>query len=201
VSDPEFVYTDATHEYKLVWADGREEILPSVTFIIDYFGFINDFSKQQYAALRGTMAHLAAQYIFFNRLDWSTVDPSILGYCNSLVLWLKLTGFVAEAVEQRLWHPLLKFAGSYDVKGYMPDGSRWIIDLKSGVVAKWHFYQTSAYLILEGGYRRRGSLYLRKSGKIAKFKEHEDPRDEGKFLSMLTIYQEHIAEGIKWPNP
>jgi len=139
------------------------------------------------------MAHLAAQYMFQSRLDWSTVDQELFGYCKSLDQWIKLTGFVAEATEVRLWHPLLKFCGTYDVKGFMPDGTRWLIDIKTGLVARWHHYQTGAYLILEGGYRRRGSLYLRKSGKMARFKEHNNPADEGDFLALLRTYQ--LKEG------
>jgi hypothetical protein len=184
---PTFHYNDELHEYSLIHDSGRIEILPSVTRIIEYHGFINEYSKNQDAALRGSMAHLAAQYIFQQRLDWGTVDPTLLGYCQSLELWIKATGFVGVNVECRLYHSTLKFAGTYDVKGHMPDGSWWIIDLKTGVAARWHEWQTSAYLILDGGYARRGSLYLRRSGKIANFKEHDDPKDEERFISLLNV--------------
>jgi hypothetical protein len=189
MSDPEFVYTDATHEYRLVWADGREEILPSVTQVIDAAGLVNEFSKQEYAALRGSRAHEAGKYLFEQRLDWTSVDERILGYVQSLDKWIKLTGFVAERCEVRLYHPILKFAGSFDCIGHLPDGSRVIADLKTGTPDGWHGVQLAGYMILLGGYRRRGGLYLQKDGDIAKWKEYEDPMDESNFISLLNVYR------------
>jgi hypothetical protein len=89
----------------------------------------------------------------------------------------------------RLWHPELRFAGSFDVVGHMPDGSRYVADLKTGVSSRWHGIQLAGYSILLGGYQRRGGLYLRKSGKIANFKEYDDPMDEMYFVSLLNCYR------------
>lgn len=192
---PTFRYDPEKHEYFADHPDGRSEKYISVTGLLDYHGLISDFSKDKDAALRGSMAHIAARYLFENRLDWASVDARILPYLHSLDQWIKLTGFVAEACEVQIFNEQLKLAGTYDVKGYMPDESRWLLDLKTGVRERWHESQTALYLILEGGYRRRGSLYLRKSGKTANFKEHDDPNDASMAISLLNVY--HLKESLK----
>jgi hypothetical protein len=186
---PTFRYDAEKHEY---WADhenGRSEQYVGVTGLIDYHGLISEYSKNQQAALRGQYAHLAGRYRFEDRLDWGLLDDQIRGYIQSLDLWIKLTGYVSEACEVQIFNEQLKLAGTYDNKGHMPDGARILLDLKSGVRERWHELQTSLYLLLEGGYRRRGSLYLRRSGKIARFHEHTNPSDEAMAISMLNVYR------------
>ncbi len=186
---PTFRYDEATHQYSLLHESGRVEILPSVTQIIDSAGLINEFSKQEFAAHRGLRAHEAARYIFEGRLDWSSVDNRIEGYCRSLEQWIKITGFVAERCEARLYHPELLFAGSFDVCGYMPDGASFILDLKTSLPAEWHPIQLGGYLILLGGYRRRGGLYLKRDGEIAQFESYDDPMDMINFISLLNVWR------------
>ena len=186
---PTFRYIEESHEYWADYPDGHSEKYISVTGLIDYHGLINEYSKQRDAALRGSLAHLAAQYIFENRLDDNSVDEAIAGYCESLRAWIRITGFVAEACEVRIFNEHLKLAGTYDVKGYMPDGTRYLLDLKTGIACRWHAWQTAGYLVLEGGYRHRGSLYLRRSGRIANFTAHEGQADEANFISMLNVYR------------
>jgi len=184
-------FEELAHEYYLddTYTGGCSLKLPGVTSVIDHFGLISDYGKQQWAALRGTYIHEAAHYLFENRLDWSTIDAAIRGYLVSLQLWVLLTGFFPEQCEFRLWHEVLLFAGTIDVKGHTREGSRFIIDLKSGVQEKWHEYQTGGYLLLHGGFLRRGCLYLQQDGSIARFREHKDYADVSRFVSMLNTYR------------
>lgn len=191
---PTYRYLEETHKYFADYPDGRTEEYIGVTALLDYHGLINEYAKQQYAALRGTRTHEAGRYLFEKRLDWSTVDPVIEPYCRSLDLWIKATGFVAEACEVRIFNDHLKLAGTYDVKGYMPNGSRWLLDEKTGIWQRSHEIQTALYLILEGGYRRRGSLHLRKSGKIAHIEPHDDENDIAYAHSLINV--RHLKESI-----
>ena len=163
--------------------------MPSVTEIIDSHGLINEFSKQEFAALRGSMVHLAARYFLEGRLDFASLDDRIVPYIQSLQQWVMLTGFVATECEARRYHPLLKFAGTMDCVGVLPNNSTFILDLKSGVPERWHGLQLAAYLILYGGYRRRGGLYLQKDGSMAEFREYDDPADAANFISCLNCYR------------
>lgn len=180
----EFRFDPEKHEYWL----GRRK-LPSVTQIIDYHGLVSDFAKNEERAQEGAYAHEACRYLFESRLDWASVDDRIRGHCESLLRFIEITGFKAEACEVRKYHSFLLFAGSFDVIGTMPDGSRLLIDLKTGAEEPWHKYQTAGYMILEGGYRRRGCLYLQKGGAVARFDEHTDQTDEMNFISLLNVYR------------
>lgn len=175
---------DAEHRYWL-----GEQRLPGVTEIIDYHGFIPDFSKDEERAEEGQVTHEAAALLFQKRLDWLSVDAVILGFVTSLNLWITATDFCAEATELTLHDSALLFAGSLDVDGHTPKGSRWIIDLKTGQPARWHKWQTAGYRILLGEYRRRGALYLQKDGRMARFKEHTEETDEAEFISMRNVFR------------
>ena len=184
----DFFFRPEDHSY---WLGERR--LPGVTEIIDYFGFIPEFSKDEERAEEGQVIHEAAKYLFQKRLDWKSVDSAVLGYLVSLDLWLKATGFLAEECEQALYHLVLLFAGTVDCKGRLPNNSRWIIDIKSGAAARWHKWQTAGYRILSREYRRRGALYLQKDGSMARFKEHDEETDAAEFISMRNVFR--IKEG------
>ena len=188
---PSYRYLGDLHEYWVDFEDGHTEQYISATQLLDYHGLISEYGKNKEAALRGNMVHLASRYRFENRLDWASIDERILGYVQSLDLWVKATGFVAEDCEVRIWNDHLKLAGTYDVKGCMPDGGKFLIDLKSGVKEEWHRYQVALYLILEGGYRRRGCLYLKEDGDMAEFVSHDDPMDMVNAISLLNVLRIH----------
>lgn len=180
----ELRFESATHQYFL----GDLE-LPSVTRIIESHGLISSYAKDEAAALRGQLAHLACRYLFENRLDWSTVSIDIMGYVLSLALWLEWSGFKAEACEEILWHPTLWYAGTLDVRGIHPSYGKLLIDLKSGSPENWHKYQTCFYEMMVPGYHKRGALYLKKSGKIARFIPHDDYTDKANAISLVNVYR------------
>lgn len=177
---PDFRFDKDTHTYWLGVAR-----LPSVTQILDAVGLISPYGKRQDAAVRGTLVHLASQYIFENRLNREQLDDQLKGYAKSLDLWIQGSGFQARHCEVSGYHKELLYAGSWDVDGMLPPHGEWLIDLKSGVPSAWHKYQTAAYKGILGRPVHRGALYLQKSGKPAKFRLHDDPQDWPKFVSFL----------------
>lgn len=117
------------------------------------------------------------------------------------LLWKEAMRPVWTHVEQRLWHPALRFAGIPDRIGYLrrgaKPGSPVVVDFKSGAPAKWHGLQTAAYDLLMprqpgGEVRRRITLYLQDTRIRAK--EHTDPDDYVRFLLLLGQYRRTHAE-------
>ena len=176
----EFRFDETDHSY---WLNSVR--IPSVTQILDAVGLISDFAKQPLAAERGKLVHLACKYLGQGILDWSTVDRSILGYVQSYEKFLTQTQWLARAVEVSLYDKDYLFAGSFDVD--FTEG--WLVDLKSGVKAKWHPLQTAAYHRLNGGKGKRGTLYLQADGSMAKFEQHSDRTDLARFLACRTVYE------------
>lgn len=191
---PTYRYLEETHQYFADYPDGRTEEYIGVTALLDYHGLVSEYSKNREAALRGTRAHEACRYLAEKRLDWTSVDPQIEGYVKSLEQWIALTGFVTEGCEQQRFSDPLKLGGTFDWKGHTPTGAKYLIDWKCGVSQPWHRIQTALYMILEGEYRRRASLYLRRNGKIAHIKLHDDENDILYAHSLITV--RHLKESI-----
>lgn len=166
---------DANHIYTV-----NGVVKPGTTGILDGCGLISDFSKQEFAAQRGEAIHQGGALLFQDRLDWTTVEPRIFGYLYSLEQFRKTTGFKAVTVEQKGYHKLYDYCGKWDVTGLFPWSALieddWLIDLKSGVPAKWHKLQTALYQRMAGT-KHRGCLYLQPDGSLPKLVEHKDPND------------------------
>jgi len=184
IETPAFTFDPSGHVYRL----GDIEI-PSVTRILDTVGLISSYSKDPVAAERGTDIHLAAKYLFQGILDWSTVSMEIMPYVVSIDRWLEATGYVANSCEGSDWHKTLLYAGSWDTEGLIPKHGNTIIDLKSGVPARWHRWQLAGYKGLVGRGKKAGSLYAQKDGSMAKFVSHNDPVYWQQFISALNVYR------------
>lgn len=170
---------DEDHHY---WLGERQ--IPGVTSILDAAGLISPFAKNIWAAKRGTVIHQACALLAQGRLDRTSVDDRIQGYVESYEKFLDHTGWVARAVEMRLYDPDLMYAGTFDIS-FEED---FLIDLKSGAKAKWHAEQLAAYQHLYGENIRRGTLCLQDDGSIAKFHEHKDRNDWKVFSAALTLW-------------
>lgn len=110
--DPQF------HVYRKV----SGQIVPNVTTILKDMGLISEFAMQsEHARERGTMVHIAGA-LLPDRLDWSTVDPRIIGYVISLAEWYDRTGCIVEAQEQQVYIPALNVAGTLDLRGTFKNG-------------------------------------------------------------------------------
>lgn len=171
---------DENHIYRL-----RDAVIPGVTTILDTCGLISSFAKKPEAAERGALVHDAALLLVQGRLDWSSVDPRIIGYVLSYAQLLDHTQWLMRAAEVMLWDKDYLFAGTFDVDFE----SNWLADLKTGAPSKWHPLQTAAYKRLNGDKGRRAGIYLQEDGSIAKFIEHTDRSDWPNFVSCLNVYR------------
>lgn len=144
------------HRYELA---GME--LPSVTKILFTRGLISPWSlRDNFARDRGAAVHQACA-LLPDRLDWSSVDPRCFLYVCSFAEWLDQTKFVIEAQEQIVCNAAYGYAGTYDLKGYLPFG-----------------YNPT-----------RAALYLQRDGSIAKVRIHDSPADWPYFKKLLSDYR------------
>jgi hypothetical protein len=131
---------DDSHVYRL---DGRR--LHGVTDVLDAVGLISDFAKNDIAARRGSMVHLACHYLAEERLDWTTVDEQIVAYVRAFEKFLHDTNFEVWKVETQLYDEELGFAGTFDLYGYCPAMGISVLDIKTGIKARYHGPQLAAY--------------------------------------------------------
>lgn len=181
---PQLRFDEVKHEY---WLGPIQ--LPTVTGILDRVGLVSPFAKNADAAKRGQHVHTAGRYLLEKRLDWSTVGMNIMGYVVSLDRWIEATRFEVEACEVMVYHRFLMFAGTFDLKGYLPKYGKCLFDMKTGQHERWHCEQTAGYELANGGHSKRGCLHLQKNGSMAKFVEHRDRSDRAMFVSCLNVYR------------
>lgn len=183
-------FNAAKHEYR---KDGL--LVPGVTTVLNNVG-LSDFSMVpekvlQLAAERGTRVHKATELEDLGTLDPETIDKEINLF---LVQWRKfLVDYNVEilAVEQRIYNPKFKYAGTLD-RILVIKGEVSVLDIKTGVKSDSHGPQTAAY---EHAFRKkiksrkrlkRYTLYLKKGG--YKLDPNKDIAELDVFLSALQIY-------------
>ncbi len=98
------------------------------------------------AALLGTAVHAAAA----ENIPITEVGPDIAPRLRQYLDWRERSGVEILATEFQVWNPTVGYAGSCDLLGRFPDGSIWVIDLKTGKgVYGEHALQLMAYLMAE----------------------------------------------------
>jgi hypothetical protein len=147
-------------------------------------------------AALGTAVHRACELLDMDDLD----EESDAGRAGLVPIAGYLAGykrFKADkkvkilANEQRLFHPVHRYAGTID-RSYAMEGHVWDVDLKSTVsMSPLVGVQTAAYteMFRANGRTtpaRRGALQLFPDGTY-KLHEFADPGDFSVFLSLLTI--------------
>lgn len=189
----ELLFDSAAHRYTLngVW-------VPSVTQVLKPlydFGGINPEVLNAKAAL-GTAVHRACELLDNDDLDEESdagraaLEP-IAGYLEGYKRFKRDKRPVLFANEQRLFHPVHRYAGTID-RSYAIDGFIWDIDLKSTVsMSPIVGLQTAAYteMFRANGRTtpaRRGALQLFPDGKY-RLHEFSDAEDFSVFLSLLKV--------------
>lgn len=189
-----------THTYTV---DGR--IIPSVTQVLKEVGIVDySFIPQDVlveAARRGTLAHLACQYLDDGQLDRASLDQEIAGYVESYERWKEAAGFKVAFSEQRLFNRQWRYAGTLDRTGFLGD-SRVCLDFKTGVILPGHAMQLAAYTAcLPDPLRwRRIALKLHQDGSMAtptEYPIHEFSQDFAVFTAALACVNWKRSKGAK----
>ena len=174
---------DDEHRYWL----GKQRI-PGVSEILDSLGLIPSFAKSEAAALRGTIVHRACHLLVLGKLDWSTVDPRILGRVLAYERFLKETGFEPELLEHMTWHKDFLYAGTLDALGRTLKFKKFLFDIKTGGPLKYHALQTAAYAGFFPGLLPRATLFLQEDERYH-LKFHNDRSDWGAWVSCVNVYR------------
>jgi hypothetical protein len=98
------------------------------------------------AAQRGTAVHEAAA----SGKSLADVGSDIAPHLRQYLDWREKSRVEVLASEFQVWNPTVGYAGTCDLLGRFPDGSTWVIDLKTGKgVYGEHALQLMAYLMAE----------------------------------------------------
>lgn len=147
-------------------------------------------------AALGTAVHRACELFDNDDLDEESEAGAralipIAGYLDGYKRFKADKRLSIVANEQRLFHPVHRYAGTID-RRYAMEGHIWDVDLKSTVsMSPIVGIQTAAYteMFRANGFTqpaRRGALQLFPDGNY-KLWEFTDPSDFSVFLSLLTI--------------
>lgn len=200
-----FTFDEPSHEYRL---DGVR--LPSVTQIIAPIR--PDFSMVPPAALEakrafGTAVHLACELDDLGELEDDATDPRVMGCVQAWRSFKAATSAQIVLNEQRLYHPVMRFAGQVDRTAFLMNmawrgadstGAPWALDLKTSDQPHPSYgVQLAGYLMLLNGQpdegvmpsnTRRATVHLFEDGTY-RFHEYKDPSDEATFIACLTLHR------------
>jgi hypothetical protein len=126
-------------------------------------------------------------------LNEAALDPPLAPYLAAWRKFRRETGFTPIAIEQRVVHTALQFAGTLDRRGTLR--RRFVqIDIKSGLVPKSVGAQTAAYDEARRFQTREHARDLRYCAQLLPTGDYRlhaltDPADWPLFLSCLNVHQ------------
>jgi len=163
------------HEYRN--SEGISK--PSVTWILAKsglcdFSFVDDEIRER-AMARGRSVHWMTRLEDEGALNYRKVPLGLRPFRKGWNDWKYSSGFIPEIIEQPFISPL-GYAGTPDRVGkfpateMFPNGSRGVVDLKTGSVYEWTRLQLVAYSMLienttwKAKYLRRIAVAIRADG-------------------------------------
>lgn len=183
-------YDAAAHIYR--WDD---EIVPSITQVMDFCGFYSGLDlvppdRLRHAAERGSAVHLACQYYDESDLDISTVSDECRPYVDAYIAWREMTQWTLIECEKPRY--ARGYAGTPDRIFTDPDLAVVIVDIKtSWKVSREAHVQTAAQAILwdeRPHYCRRIILHLSKDGEATEV-ESANPEEYDIWNAALQVYK------------
>jgi hypothetical protein len=189
----QFHFDAESHTYTV---DGTR--LPSVTQLLKPIA--PDFSMVPPDVLEakralGVVVHEACQYDDEDDLDDESVPQQVEPY---LAAWRKFkaeTGALILMNEQKMFHPVLRYAGTVDRLATIR-GDVWMLDIKTSADPYPSYgAQLSGYVELHRanygdarGPLRRATVHLRDDGTY-RLHEFKNPNDSAAFMACLSLYQ------------
>lgn len=141
------IFDPDLHEYRE--DDGTP--IPSVTQVLKAAGVIDDRWYTAEARDKGSAVHkLCERYAQGERQDRHGRALADLPYVNAFARWVADYCVWAIATECRVYHKVngKAYAGTFDLLAEI-EGRRELIDIKSGVPARWHVVQLAAYAMAQ----------------------------------------------------
>lgn len=178
-----------THTY---FFNGKR--VKSVTQIL---AAVTDFSMVQKETLEwkrqlGTAVHLATELYDQNDLDFSSIDKNVEPYLDAWAVFKADSGIEILEVEQRIFHPVMMYAGTLDRIGLI-NGEVAVLDIKtSSTLSKTVGMQLAAYQEAIGAINNkkrpiaRYAVQLKADGTY-RLQKYEDKRDFMNFVSLKNM--------------
>ena len=173
------------HEYRFGGV-----VVPSVTQVLRpmiNLDFV-DADLLRRASAFGTAVHMACELYDTGRLDEDALDPELVPYLNGWCKFCREHACVWDLIEERVYHPTLRYAGTLDRRGNV-DGHPSMVDIKSGTslyasVGPQLAAYTHASTPVPTAYRRY-AVRLYPDG--YELKQYTSPLDWPAFASLLTL--------------
>lgn len=129
------------HEYRVYGA-----VWPSVTQLIREAGLVDSFGHTDFRAARGSYIHACTAMDDRGELDFDAIEPEAKGYVEAWRAFRLLIEFSPTEIEKIVICESRRYCGTLDRIGTF-GGSRdpWIVDIKCGAFAPWHFVQLAMY--------------------------------------------------------
>lgn len=146
----------------------------------------------EYAQSLGRAVHKVVELDCLKTLKRTSLTPVLEPYYAAWLKFLAETGFVVQRTEEKVYHPLHKYAGQLDLIGALHKKLA-LLDVKSGSFWPSHGPQTAAYKAAfeagtKSGMRIQSRYVLRlKDNGTYDLKPHTDPDDWAVFLSCLNL--------------
>lgn len=120
-------FDEASHVYRFMG-----DVVPGVTSILRPLCAFDRIAPDVLAAKAdlGRRVHLACQLFDEDDLDETSIEPEVQPYLNAWHKFRHDTGCGVLHVEQRVFDPMLMFAGTLD-RVLAFNGHKWLIDLKT----------------------------------------------------------------------
>jgi len=178
-------FDETSHVYR-----SGGNVVPSVTQVLSPLVDFSGIPEHVLDAKRqlGQKVHLACQLDDEDDLDEASVEQQVAPYLAAYRAFRRDTGATVLLNEQRVFDPLMLFAGTLDrVLGL--NGAKWLVDLKTCISCPIAVGpQTAAYLraLADPSVTHRGALRLRPDGTY-RLDALTDPNDWACFMACLTL--------------
>lgn len=183
------------HEYRFGGIN-----VPGVTSVlaplVDY-SMVNQELLER-ARVLGQAVHLATELYDQGTLDTDSLDPVLVPYLDAWIRFRKEVDFQPIGIEQRVYHPIYRYAGTLDRTGLVR-GNMAVLDIKKMLVlgpvigVQLAAYQNALNVVrpsVETPYpvriADRYALGLQADGTY-RLQQYQDPADWSTFLSLLNI--------------
>lgn len=186
----ELTFDENGHIYRL-----NGGIVPSVTTLMKpltepYFQSI-DQDVLARAADRGTVIHNAVEN--YAKFEIEDIDPMYAGYFEGFKTWWDLRKPEPIAMESRVYHKILRYAGTVDLLCIL-DGELTLVDYKTSAQANGKLWSIQlegydrAYESHGIKIKNRVILHLGKDGRHQEIPFKRDTKNWVLFTALLTVY-------------
>lgn len=214
VAEPGLTFDEETHRYYVdgTWVRSVTQVLNLVTGPIyaRVPPHILDYARDRGQAVHGwteliDLGEAEERGDAIHAFDGTTLLPEHAEW-PFVQAWLKFrreSGFEPEIVEQRVWHPKLRYCGTVDRIGVL-NGTRCTLEIKTvAQLGRWVGLQTVGY---QEGYnagrprseqaRERYAVQLRKDGSYRLEQYVDNAGDLAAFVAMKQVWDWADAYGV-----